>query len=204
MTVLYRCRTALSEVASAFAAEPPPRAEWSAELWPGRIGLVVYQADGFRRISTMTWGVRDWSSAALPRRGMRSSTWFREIYGDHNDLVYPARRCLIVVDSFAYPEGVRGQQSRTWFGFEDRPIFAWAGFWRDNAAGSAFCGFLAGSNDCVEPSRVMPAIVAPADYDTWFSGNLAEVAWLARTTAISAGMYREPTEEPWGGERSRY
>lgn len=201
MTVLYRCRTSLSEVSATFRATAPSAADWSAEVWPGRRGLVVHESGGMRRVAAMSWGVRDWSSEAGLRKDHRSSAWFRELYPSRVELLALERRCMIVVDAFAYPEGPSGARMRTWFGFDDRPIFGWAGFAIDGPAGPGFCGFLAAANDCVEPGRIMPVIVTPADFDAWFGGDLSEAARIARTTIASQGIYREPTEEPWGGDR---
>lgn len=201
MTHLYSCRTALSEVATIFDAVTPAAASWSAEMWPGRVGLAVRGVEGDRRIEPMTWGVLDWSFLFDRTKERRTSAWFRELFPDHVEMLRPERRCLIVLDAFAYPGGNRGKRTRTWFGFEDRPICAWAGFWTDEAQGRSFCGLIAPSNDLVEPSRAMPTIVAPEECGAWLTGDLAVAARLARRTIDSDGMYREPTEEPWGGDR---
>src|SRR3546814_11964324 len=68
MPSLYRCRTSHGEVAALFAATPPPRADWSAELWPGRTGLVIRRDGEERRIEAMRWG------ANLPGGADRKST----------------------------------------------------------------------------------------------------------------------------------
>lgn len=201
MTVLYRCRTALSEVAQTFSAVPPGAARWSAEVWPGRTGLVVSEAERERRIAPMAWGVRELSLGKDRGQESRATAWFRELYRDRVDLLKPGRRCLIVLDSFAYPGGTSGARTRTWFGFEDRPIFAWAAFSSEGREGPAFCGLMVAANELVTESRAMPAIVAPSDCEAWLAGDMASVARIARTTTDFAEMYREVTEEPWSGER---
>lgn len=201
MTVLYRCRTALSEVARTFDAAAPAAADWSAEVWPGRDGLVVHTLDGQRRIAAMAWGVRNASFAWRECDHTLTGVWFRDIYRNSAGFLAPQHRCLIVLESFACPDGAPGARKRTWFGFEDWPIFAWAGFWTESRQGRGFCGFLVAANELVTASSIMPAIVAPSDYDAWLYGDLSAIARIARTTMSSETMYREPTEEPWGGDR---
>ena len=97
MPSLYRCRTSLGEVAALFAATPPPRADWSAELWPGRTGLVVRRDGEERRIDAMRWGADLPAGAADFPRHRRSELWFRELWPAHAHLLAPEARCLIVV-----------------------------------------------------------------------------------------------------------
>ena len=129
MPSLYRCRTSLGEVAALFAATPPPRADWSAELWPGRTGLVVRRDGEERRIDAMRWGADLPAGAADFPRHRRSELWFRELWPAHAHLLAPEARCLIVVEEFALPDGPAGARARTWYGFDNPPLFAWAGVW---------------------------------------------------------------------------
>lgn len=200
MAVLYRCRTSLAEVADTFSAVRPASAVWSGEMWQGRTGLVVTARGGAREVRAMRWGL-----PALGERPGRASkreptaVFFREIWPGNRHWLAPEHRCLIVAEAFAYPDRTCPSPTRTWFGLEDRPIFAWAGLCDPDAG--RFCGFLVSANECVAPHSTMPAIVAPGDIGTWLEGDLAAAGRVARTICPAQAMYWEPTEEPWGGER---
>lgn len=201
MPSLYRCRTSLGEVAALFAATPPPRADWSAELWPGRTGLVVRRDGEERRIDAIRWGADLPAGAADFPRHRRSELWFRELWPAHAHLLAPEARCLIVVEEFALPDGPAGARTRTWYGFDNPPLFAWAGVWRASAGVAGYAGFLV-AGDAPAPAAAMPAIVLPEGYDAWLGGDMRIAGRIARQQRAHDAMYREPTEAPWGADRS--
>jgi len=200
LTTLYRCRTALSEVREEFGALTPPRARWSAEMWPGRIGLAVYDDGGKRRAEAMRWGIdRDIVDGVPGRRPISTTIWFGRVAPAQLARFEAAHRCLILLDSFACPEGPAGAKTRTWFGVEDRPVFAWAGIWAPAGDGKAFCGLLAVANRIV-PGPSMPVILDPDDYDLWLRGARHRAGPLANRPYLESRMYRETLAEPWNGE----
>lgn len=202
MPSLYRCRTSLSEVAALFGATPPPRADWSAELWPGRTGLVVRRDGEERRIEAMRWGADlPEGPADFPRRS-RSELWFRELWPAHTHLLAPEARCLIVVESFALPEGPDGARTRTWYGFDDPPLFAWTGVWAASAGAAGYSGFLVPGAASAPAAAAIPAIVLPDEYDAWLGGEIGIASRIARQQRANDAMYREPTEAPWGADRT--
>ena len=202
MTTLYRCRTALSEVRDQFGAITPERASWSAEVWPGRTGLVVYQRDGQRHAEPMHWGIARDIIDGVPRPKVTTAIWFQRCKPDQLERFENPWRCLIILDSFACPEGTSGARTRSWFGLEDRPIFAWAGTWAETGHGKAFYGLLAVANRLV-PGPSMPVILDPDDYDQWLGGPLHRASPLANRPYLETRMYREALGEPWNGSEGR-
>jgi len=199
LTTLYRCRTALSEVRAQFDALTPERASWSAEVWPERNGLAVYKENGRRHADAMRWGIaRDIVDGVPGRRPVTTTIWFERARLEQIGWFEAAHRCLILVDSFACPEGPPGARTRTWFGVEDRPVFAWAVIWAPSPQGKAFAGLLAMANRLV-PGPSMPVILDHDDYDLWLGGRLDRAAPLANRPYQESGMFREALGEPWNG-----
>lgn len=202
MTSLYRCRTSLAETSQHFGAGPARLALWSAELRPGRLGLVIAAADGGREIRIMRWGL---PASLFPARGRpdrgRTTLWAREISERAPFLWEPEHRCILVADSFALPEGRPGERTRCWFGLEDEPLFGWAGIWIETPDGPAYAGLNVASGDPMLANSALPALLQPHEYDEWLFGNPSQVWLLARRANLGTGLYREPTEEPWGADR---
>ncbi|MBY8823448.1 SOS response-associated peptidase family protein [Sphingomonas colocasiae] len=201
MTALYRCRTALSEVAGLFEADAPPQADWSAELWPGRTGLIVRSANAGRVVETMKWGIAGNIADGTRGRPPATTLWFRELFPSRPDWLDPERRCLIIMDSFACPEGPAGARTRTWFGLEHIPLFAWAGIWRENESARGYCGLVAAADDRIRDRGPMPALLRPEEAGEWLLGDLITAGRLARRSYPAEDMYREALDEPWSAPR---
>lgn len=199
LTTLYRCRTALGEVRDHFDARVPARAIWSAEVWPERSGLVVYRKNGKRFAEPMRWGIpRTILDGVRNRRAVSTAMWFNRRKVEETARFQNPWRCLIVLDSFAYPAGQSGARKRMWFGVEDRPIFAWAGVWAEVEDEKHFCGLLAEANDIVQ-GRSMPVILDRDDYNLWLGGRLDRASPLANRPYSELRMYEETLGEPWKG-----
>lgn len=200
MTSHYSCQTSLSEVAEEFAATPPRPTDWSPELWPGRTGLIVRESEDGRIVETMTWGVPPPFHHPRPDSWRGATFWFRQLREKVRWLLDPAQRCIIVLDSFAYPGGDKGSRTRTYYGFEDRPIFGWAGVWSDTGHAIGYGGLLVAADHPVSPGRAMPVILDRADYGAWL-GPEPTAQQIALQSAPHPGMFREETERPWGADR---
>ncbi|MBN8805540.1 MAG: hypothetical protein J0H81_10695 [Sphingopyxis terrae] len=198
MTNLIRCRGAVSEIAGLFDAEPAPDLIWTPEIWPGEPALIVAARNGKRRLQTSAWDLPD-ATFAIPRPQSRRGTLFaREIAdtGDGGLIAAKLERCLIVIESFAYPHGDRGERCRAWGGLWDEPLCAWAGLCH---ADGGFAGLL---TPAAEPIRTvsdhMPLLLPREEHDAWLEGQ----SLLALSTSYpDANYYLERTTEIWSSGR---
>ncbi|ALR20960.1 SOS response-associated peptidase family protein [Sphingobium baderi] len=197
MTTLYRCRTALSEVRDQFRAITPDRASWSAEVWPERVGLVVYRKGSKRIAEPMRWGIPSTIlNGGRNRRAVSTSIRFNRVKVEKLARFDNPWRCLIVMDSFAYPSGPPGARTRTWFGLDSRPVFAWTGVWAHIGEEKRYCGLLAEAN-LVVAGPSMPVILDPDDYKLWLGGRFDRATPLANRPYSEERMYTEALGEPW-------
>lgn len=202
MTSLYYCRTSLSEVAGHFGAVRSAQGEWSAELRPGRIGLIVVKSNSDRLVVPMRWGLPSSVFPARDRaRAGRTTLRFRELWGRDRAMFEPAHRCLVVLDCFALPEGVSGARTRCHYGLDDQPIFAWAGVWLRTQAGSGYAGFVGSANAADGRCAPEPMLLGPHEYEVWFGDNIGAAAEIVSRLDPFHGLYREPTDIPWGADR---
>ncbi|AMU90954.1 hypothetical protein ATM17_18215 [Sphingopyxis macrogoltabida] len=149
----------------------------------------------------MRWGLPPPAHSPHRNEPPRHNIWFRQIWPDERELCDPEARCLIVLDSFALPDGPAGARTRTYFGYDDRPIFAWAGIWRDDGEESGFAGFNVEAGP-PHTHRTMPAIVQPSDYATWLTIDIASAHQLARTICADPSLYSVASDQPWSTNRS--
>jgi len=197
MPALYQCRTSLREVAAVVAATAPRDATWSAELWPGRHGLIARNDDGGRVIETMEFGI----ASAASGSGMQHQFWFRELWPAQSWLLEPPHRCLVIADRFAVPEGPTGHRTRSWIGHEDDMVFAWAGIWYDAAGKPCYAGLLVKGDEGAFAGHSVPAVLDRSDQDDWLSADIRSASRLVRQSPSPSGFYIEATEEPWVSNR---
>lgn len=197
MTALLRCRGALSEMQALFGAEPCGKPVWEPSIWPGEPAVTITQRDGRRTICTLPWGLPAAAFVDPGRsRARRAIVFPRELRADAGALIDPGEldRCLIVLESFAYPNGSAGQRTRTWAGLWDRPLIGWAGFCAPDGQGCA--GLLVLANSLIgRVSRHMPLLVHPGDHDAWLDGSAAILSMA--TITEEADFYLEHTDERW-------
>lgn len=148
----------------------------------------------------MRWGVKRAHHWFGPPEKARTTYRLRELWPEEKPLLEPEHRCLIILDSFALPDGAAGARTRTWHGYDDRPIFAWAGVWREGRGGAGFAGVVVDAAPPLDPQRTMPLLVAPADYASWLEADLLSAVRLIRSDA-NPDLYSETTEQPWGADR---
>lgn len=167
-------------------------------IFPRHEAPVVRQRDEGRELVRMHWGFlmpqvsKKTGQPILPRAitnarddKVLTSTFWRESF--------EARRCLIPASSFCEPKG-RAPSTYHWFalaGDEARPPFAFAGLWRgfrgryrgDLVEIETYTMLTTRPNELVRPIHPdrMPAILDPADYETWLSGSAEEAHALLQT-----------------------
>ena len=154
------------------------------DIWPRRKAWVVRQAGEGAFADIMAWGV----PLTLP--GKRTGTTVTKYVTNIRNLdspfwrsmlAKPQQRCLVPFARFAEPKIGAGREEH-WFSLKDRPLGAFAGLWREDAAGTKVFGFLTcAPNPLVAPlhPKAMPVILQEADYARWLEGDAAEAHGLA-------------------------
>jgi len=187
----------MSEMQTLFGAEPSGKPTWEPLIWPGEPVVTITERDGRRLIDTQAWGLPASAFGDRDRsRAHRAILFPRELRADAGALVDPGEleRCLIVLESFAYPAGPTGQRTRAWAGLWEQPLVGWAGFCRPGGEGCARLLVLANSL-IGRVSRHMPLLLHPDGYDAWLdgSGTILSVA----TSTEEADFYLEHPDERW-------
>ncbi len=197
MTCLLRTRGSVSEMVRLFAAEPDPGLVWPESIWPGDRVPVVIEEDGMRRLTTMAWGLPVETFVKPVPASQRGIIYPRDLWRDGSRLRdgRSLPRCLILLESFAYPMGTKGQCTRGWIGLWDHPVAAWAGVFE----GGGCAGMLVMANERVEPlSSTMPHLLPSQDQTCWLErGSLL----LLGPGYADAEYYRENLGERWSSGR---
>ena len=199
MCNLYRMKNSAAEVAGLFRVTAGLGANFGEEIYPGYPGLVV--VDGAAR--AMTWG--------FPRP-MKSKVTGQPIkpkpvnnIADLSSFMWrfvapkPEHRCLIPLTGFCEAEGEKGCKTRTWIAVRDRPIFAWAGMWKDSHEwGPVYSGLMTDCNEAIRPVHDrMPVLLHEEDYDLWLHGSLEDVIAFQTRCFPDDLINIERTDEPW-------
>jgi len=203
MSRLHTLRASVADVAEMFGADPVPGLVVPDETVEGLPGLVVHEANGRRRLRSMTWGF-----PRLPKE-MRANGDAPGRVGMVADLtnpmweqmvVDPRYRCLIPITHFANPDGDTGSKTRTWFAVKDRPIVAWAGFCRNiPAQGPVYAGMTMEANEAIPPTNDrMPVLLDPEDQDLWLRGSIQDVIRFMFRPPFEASRFDViRTEDAW-------
>ncbi len=202
MCNLFTARVTASEIASAFAARKPSNVNaGGGDVYPGGPGLVVREQDGERVIQAMTWGF------PLRLKNMKPESKPKPVnnIADLSSFMWkfvaprPENRCIIPVTAYAEAEGLKGAKTRTWFGLKDRPLFAWAGMWKDSDDwGAVFSGLMTDCNEFVAPvHHRMPVLLFEDEYDQWLHGSLDDVRSFQDRCFPPELMTMDRTAELW-------
>ena len=170
MCNLYTNRKSAAEIAAHFRAQIPISFNApQGEVYPGGPGMVIREEAGERVLQGMTWGF------PLPLKSKVTGQPIKpkpvNNIADLSSFMWrfvaprPENRCIIPVTGFCEAEGVKGAKTRTWFGVRDRPIFAWAGMWKDSAEwGAVYSGLMTDCNEAIRPVHDrMPVLLHEED-----------------------------------------
>lgn len=202
MCNLYRLEASANQIEDAFAAERPASVNaGEAEVYPGARGLVVREHEGRRVQQAMTWGF------PMRLKGMKEGSKPRPVNNIANIDAFPWKliagrsenRCIIPLTAFAEAEGEKGRMTRTWFTLKDRPIFAWAGMWKESDEwGAVYSGFMTNCNDFVaQVHDRMPVLLHEDEYDQWLHGSLDDVRGFRDRCFPPELMLMDRTPELW-------
>ncbi|KKW92508.1 SOS response-associated peptidase [Sphingobium chungbukense] len=201
MCNLYTQRLSAAEVAAHFGVENPVASNAGDEVYPGAPSVVVREEAGARLMQSMTWGfpvrLKTMAPTSKPKpvnnvADLTKPMW-KGITGK------PHLRCLIPLTAFAEAEGPQGAKTRTWFNMIGKPIFAWAGFWRESAEwGPVFTGLMTDSNDAICPVHDrMPVLLHEQEYGDWLHGSFDDVQAFQNRTFPSELIAMTRTDELW-------
>lgn len=204
MCNLYTNRASAADIAAAFGARMPASFNAGAnEVYPGGPGLVVREQDGERVLQAMTWGFplaqkSKKTGAPIKPKPVNNiadlTSWmWRHIAPK------PEHRCIIPLTGFCEAEGEKGAKTRTWFSVHDRPIFAWAGMWKDSPEwGHVYSGLMTNCNEAVRPVHDrMPVLLYEEELDLWLKGSLDDVMQLQGRCFPDELIAVERTSDPW-------
>ena len=207
MCNLYTTRKSASEIAAHFRAQMPLHFNAApGEVYPGGPGMVVREEQGQRILQSMTWGF------PLRLKSMRPGTKPKPVNNIADLTSYmwrfvsgrPEHRCLIPLNGFCEAEGEKGAKTRTWFSVRDRPVFAWAGLWKNSDEwGPVYSGLMTDCNEAVRPVHDrMPVLLHEEDYDLWLRGSLDDVMAFQGRCFPDELTLMERTDEPWFRRKS--
>lgn len=202
MCNLYRLDASENQIEDAFAAERPAGFNsGEAEIYPGARGTVVRESGGKRIIQAMTWGF------PMRLKGMAPTSKPRPVNNIANVDAFPWKfiagrpdnRCLIPLTGFCEAEGPKGAKTRTWFALKDRPIFAWAGMWKESDEwGPVYSGLMTDCNELVANAHDrMPVLLHADEYDRWLNGSLEDVREFQDRCFPPELMKMDRTPELW-------
>jgi putative SOS response-associated peptidase YedK len=203
MCNLYTVRKSAAEVAAHFGVTAPSEFNAPRNTYPGAPGVVAREIDGSLALQSMVWGFpRPMKSkkTGLPIKPKAVnniadlSNWmWRHIAPK------PENRCLIPLTMFAEAEGIEGSMTRTWFRVKDRPVFSWAGMWRESAEwGPVYSGLMTNCNEAIKETHDrMPVLLLPEDYERWLHGSLDDVVAFRDRCFPNEHIERSRSIDPW-------
>ncbi|GGX63444.1 DUF159 family protein [Tateyamaria omphalii] len=164
----------------------------------GAAPVVRLGPDGERELVKMSWGFRTPKVSKKTGKPIKPAAW-NNARDDklHTGLwksSFQQRRCLVPASSFCESKG-RNPATHYWFGMasddlDERPPFAFAGFWRDeyddlavDAQGlSTYTIITTTANELVKPvhPQRMPVILAAEEYEEWLFGSSENVGRLLK------------------------
>lgn len=204
MCNLYTTKASSAEVAALFRAQIPLNFNLAeGDVYPGGHGMVVREEDGRRILQSMTWGF------PLPQKSKKTGQPIKpkpvNNIADLTSFMWrfvaprPEHRCLIPITGFCEAEGDAGAKTRSWFRVKDRPIFAWAGLWKNSDEwGPVYSGLMTDCNEAVRPVHDrMPVLLHEEDYDVWLRGSLDDVMSFQGRCFPDELIELERTSAPW-------
>jgi len=185
MTSLYHLDVRAQEIAARFGAEAG-RDPWDGGyIAPARFApVIVTGPDSARRIVPRLWGVPPPPDAArMPDarpvthvRNLESPFWIGTLRHRHLRCLVPATAFPVWADA---PDPATGKRARLRFSLPDRPLFAFAGIWRDSEVPS-FAILTCEPNRMVGAvsAHTMPVILHREAEDDWLRADWARARRL--------------------------
>jgi putative SOS response-associated peptidase YedK len=115
----------------------------------------------------------------------------------------PQWRCIIPLTAFAEAEGAEKAKTKTWFGVDGEPIFAWAGLWRvSDEWGPVYSGAMTDANEAVRPVHDrMPVLLHRDEYDKWMRGTFEDALAFTKRVFPPELLTIDRTSELWSAKK---
>ena len=176
-------------------AEFPPR----AHVAPGQPIGVVRMENGERHFALVRWGfIPSWVKEVKPGKPLINARGETVMEKPSFRNAMRRRRCLVPADGYYEWSGAEGRKVPFFVQQPDRGLFALAGLWEHwmGADGSeletATLMTIAPNAELSTIHDRMPVVIAPADYETWLTGEPEDAAKLIRP-APDGSFVMEPT-----------
>lgn len=163
--------------------EFPPR----AHVAPGQPIGVVRMENGARHFALVRWGfIPSWVKEVKPGKPLINARGETVMEKPSFRNAMRRRRCLVPADGYYEWSGAEGRKVPFFVQQADGGLFALAGLWEHwmGADGSeletATLMTIAPNAELSTIHDRMPVVIAPADYETWLTGEAEEAAKLIR------------------------
>ena len=187
----------------------PPR----YNIAPTQPIAVVRHEHGARHLALVRWGLVPWwvkdpRAFSLLINARREGILEKPAFRD----AMKYRRCLVPASGFYEWQRTQGKTKQPWWiAPADNTVVAFAGLWEtwsDRTAGGEVdsgCIVTTPANDVVAPIHDrMPAVIAPADFETWLTGEPEEAAALLKpapddlftTVQVSTRVNKADNDDP--------
>lgn len=179
MTTHYALNAASPQIAAAFSADAGPDPWAGGDLLPGTFAPVIVRSGrtGHNVIRPMHWGYPP-PGSSTESLGPEPPRWVAQVRNIESpfwigNLRHVQLRCLIPATAFA----LRHDKNEHCYAIKDRPLFAFAGIWRDLTDMPVFALLTTEPNSALLPVEggkgpaAMPVILSPKDYATWLQAD---------------------------------
>ena len=173
----------------------PPR----AHVAPGQPIGVVRMEHGARHFALVRWGfIPSWVKEVKPGKPLINARGETVMEKPSFRNAMRRRRCLVPADGYYEWSGAEGRKVPFFVQAADKGLFALAGLWEHwmgtdgSELETAVLMTIAPNAELSAIHDRMPVIIAPEDYETWLTGEVADAARLIRP-APDGSFVMEPT-----------
>ena len=186
MCGLYSFRKSPEETRNLFAYLEQPEFPPRSYVTPGGPMAIVRLDQGQRHFALVRWGfIPSWVKEVKPGKPLINARGETVLEKPSFRNAMKRRRCLIPADGFYEWKGdVPGKKQPYFIHRPDHGLFAFAGLW-EHWMGADGSEIETGLIITTEPNRRiaeihtrMPVVIAPEDYETWFTGDAKDAAAL--------------------------
>lgn len=156
------------------------RATAKDDVYPAYPAAIVRTVNGEPLLTVAKWGFPTYAPRKTPPKAGQSPmviSWWtnaRKLEATlwRNHCTPPEHRCLVPFTTFSEPSKAGGMKNPHWFATE-RPVAAFAGFWKESKEGDVFAFLTCEPNPLVAAvhPKAMPVILSAEDEARWLAGD---------------------------------